>query len=80
MILCILGNSASLALMDYRDDNNETWKNQVLVKVDHVFTVIYTSEAILKTIAFGFVIHKRSYLRKQPWNVFDFVIVMIGLI
>lgn len=50
------------------------------MKIDHVFTVIYTTEALLKVIAFGFVVHKRSYLRKQPWNVFDFIIVMIGLI
>lgn len=64
MIFCILGNSASLALMDYTDDNNATYKNQVLVKIDHVFTVIYTAEAVLKTVAFGFVVHKRSYLRK----------------
>ncbi len=33
----------------------------------------------MKIIAFGFIIHKRSYLR-DPWNVIDFIVVVIGII
>jgi hypothetical protein len=33
----------------------------------------------LKIIAFGFVIHQRSYLR-DPWNILDFMVVIIGII
>lgn len=51
----------------------------MLDKVDQGFTVVYATEAILKIIAFGFIFHKRSYLR-DPWNVLDFLVVIIGII
>jgi hypothetical protein len=79
MILSILGNSVCLALNDYTDDNNETGWNQNLNKIDQFFTVIYTLEACLKIIALGFFMHQPSYLR-DPWNVLDFMVVVIGLI
>lgn len=52
----------------------------MLSNIDNAFTAIYTTEAIMKIIVFGFVIHKRSYLRRSAWNVFDFIIVTIGLV
>lgn len=79
MILSIFGNSVCLALTDYTDDNNLTEWNQNLDTVDKIFTVVYTLEACMKILAFGFVIHNRSYLR-DPWNVLDFIVVVIGLI
>lgn len=48
-------------------------------KIDKAFTVIYTIECIMKILAFGLVLHKRSYLR-DGWNVLDFIIVLTGLI
>jgi Ion transport protein len=33
----------------------------------------------VKIIAAGFIMHKRSYLR-NPWNVFDFMVVCISLL
>lgn len=41
--------------------------------------VIFTSECVMKIIAFGFVMHPGSYLR-NGWNLLDFFIVVIGLI
>lgn len=46
---------------------------------DRVFTIIYLIEAAVKIVAFGFIIHRKSYLR-DPWNVIDFVVVVIGII
>ena len=46
---------------------------------DQIFTYIYTAEALLKIIAFGFIVHKMSYLR-DPWNILDFIVVIVGLI
>ncbi|KAJ8907466.1 hypothetical protein NDN08_007577 [Rhodosorus marinus] len=40
-----------------------------------VWTVIFTIEALLKTVAHGFVMHPGSYLR-DGWNVLDFIIVV----
>lgn len=79
MILSILGNSICLAMNDFEDDNNLTLWNQRLDVADQIFTYIYTAEAVLKIIAFGFILHKKSYLR-DPWNVLDFIVVIIGLI
>ena len=79
MILSIAGNSILLAITDYQDDENLSDWNQWLDKVDKGFTVIFVIEAILKILAFGFVFHRRSYLR-DSWNVLDFVVVIIGLI
>jgi uncharacterized membrane protein len=41
--------------------------------------VVYATEALIKIIATGFIIHKKSYLR-DPWNVLDFIVVIIGII
>jgi hypothetical protein len=79
MILSIVGNSTLLALIDYTDDDNITEWNKWLEKIDRGFTVIFILEATLKIFALGFVVHKRSYLR-DPWNVLDFVVVVISLI
>ena len=55
-----------------------TW-NQVLANIDNVFTAIYTLESALKMIAFGFVVHRKAYLRNS-WNILDFTVVIIGLV
>ena len=41
------------------------------------FLVIFTGEAIIKIIAYGFVMHPGAYLR-NGWNILDFVIVLVG--
>lgn len=79
MILSIAGNSICLAMNDYSDEENITRWNQRLDHVDKGFTVVYATEAVLKIIAFGFIMHRKSYMR-DPWNVLDFLVVIIGLI
>ena len=79
MLFSILGNSICLALFDYSDDQNKSAWNQTLDKVDTAFTAWYTLEASMKIVGFGFIMHKKSYLRDY-WNVLDFTVVIIGLI
>lgn len=38
---------------------------------------IFCVEALLKIMAFGFVLHPGSYLR-NGWNILDFVVVVVG--
>ncbi len=45
--------------------------------MEYVFLVIFTLEAVLKVIAYGFLLHPGAYLR-NGWNILDFVIVIIG--
>nr|QFP39652.1 voltage-gated calcium channel subunit alpha 1-like protein [Tridacna squamosa] len=58
-------------------DSNET--NKALEHVEIIFLVIFTVEAVMKIIAYGFIFHSGAYLR-NGWNILDFVIVIIGLI
>ena len=46
-------------------------------KLEYAFVVIFSSEAIIKIIAYGFVLHAGAYLR-NAWNILDFVIVVVG--
>lgn len=44
---------------------------------DLALNIIFGTEAIMKIIAFGFILHRGAYLRNN-WNVFDFVVVISG--
>jgi len=44
---------------------------------EYVFLAIFTLEAVLKIIAYGFLFHPGAYLR-NGWNILDFVIVVVG--
>jgi voltage-dependent calcium channel L type alpha-1F len=41
------------------------------------FTIIFIIEGVLKIIAFGLMLTKKSYLR-SGWNIIDFVVVIVG--
>jgi len=43
-------------------------------RTEPYFMGIFCLECILKNIAFGFILHKGSYLR-SGWNIMDFVVV-----
>jgi len=45
--------------------------------IEYVFLVIFTLEAIMKVVAYGFVLHPGAYLR-NGWNMLDFFIVTVG--
>lgn len=76
MVLVIL-NSICLALYDYQDLNGNSTRNTVLNILSVCFGVIFTIEAIMKIIAFGFALHRQSYMR-SPLNILDFCLVLMG--
>jgi|694.fasta_scaffold44435_2 voltage-dependent calcium channel L type alpha-1D len=51
----------------------------VLTKIDYFMTSVFTTEAILKIIAYGFVTQKYGYLR-NPWNLLDLTVVCFSLL
>ncbi|WAR26863.1 CAC1C-like protein [Mya arenaria] len=65
------------------------WLERMVIQLGHwlermehieiIFLVIFTVEAVMKIIAYGFILHSGAYLRTY-WNVLDFIIVVIGLI
>ncbi|XP_040821410.1 sodium channel protein type 10 subunit alpha isoform X2 [Ochotona curzoniae] len=48
-------------------------------KIETVFTVIYTFEALLKIVARGFCLNEFTYLR-DPWNWLDFSVITLAYV
>lgn len=84
----IVLNSVSLAMIDYSVNavNPETWepetanswRNEMVLTAETVFTVIFTVEFVLKVVAMGFIQHSGTYLR-DGWNLVDFIVVVSGI-
>jgi hypothetical protein len=79
VVLVILLSSLELAmngpLLDPKSDYLKT-----LSKIDLGTTIIFIAECLMKIVTFGFIFNgKNSYLRK-PWNVLDFIIVILSII
>ena len=51
-----------------------------LADVNFVMIWIFLVEMLLKILAYGFVFHKDSYLRREVWNRLDCFIVMASLV
>lgn len=61
----------------YDDDQDDQWI-LALHTFDMFFCTMFGLEAVLKCIAFGFVMHPNAYLR-NGWNVLDFVVVIASV-
>jgi Ion transport protein len=79
MMMAILGNSVCLAIYDYSDSDDIGSWNKTLGLLDSIFTGFYTFEAFMKILAYGFVVHRKSYLR-DAWNVLDFISLLVSYI
>ena len=75
--MIILFNTITLSMFDYSDRNSRGYNNKLIDIFSMSFSIVYTIEAILRIIALGFVVHKKSYLR-DPWNLIDFIVVISG--
>ncbi|XP_009320790.1 PREDICTED: sodium channel protein type 5 subunit alpha-like [Pygoscelis adeliae] len=72
IMVCIIVNTLFMAL----EHPDMPWNYQQMIFVsDKVFTLIFTAEMILKIIA----LDPYNYFQ-QKWNIFDSIVVMIGLI
>ncbi|EPY72857.1 voltage-dependent L-type calcium channel subunit alpha-1F, partial [Camelus ferus] len=47
-------------------------------KLEYFFLIVFSIEAAMKIIAYGFLFHQDAYLR-SGWNVLDFIIVFLGV-
>ncbi|XP_020927336.1 sodium channel protein type 10 subunit alpha [Sus scrofa] len=48
-------------------------------RIEYVFTVIYTFEALIKILARGFCLNEFTYLR-DPWNWLDFSVITLAYV
>ncbi|NXG43481.1 SCN4A protein, partial [Psilopogon haemacephalus] len=72
IMVCIIVNTFFMALE--HPDLQSDYKSMIYIS-DKVFTLIFTAEMILKIIA----LDPYNYFQ-QKWNIFDSIVVMIGLI
>ncbi|XP_078343776.1 voltage-dependent L-type calcium channel subunit alpha-1D-like isoform X1 [Oculina patagonica] len=79
ILLAIGANCIVLALNTPLPNNDRTDMAQQLEKAEYYFVAIFCVEALLKIMAFGFVLHPGSYLR-NGWNILDFTVVVVGII
>ena len=82
LTFCIVVNSIMLTTKEYESNYDVSYfseRNNVLELCDIVFTVIFLIECIIKIIAMGFIVEKRSYLR-ETWNWIDFIITVISVV
>ncbi|KAL8609880.1 Voltage-dependent calcium channel type D subunit alpha-1 [Nucella lapillus] len=77
ILITIFANCVALAVYTPYPNSDSNDVNATLERIEYVFVVIFTLEAILKIIAYGFVLHTGAYLR-NGWNALDFLIVVIG--
>ncbi|XP_053313773.1 voltage-dependent L-type calcium channel subunit alpha-1S isoform X2 [Spea bombifrons] len=78
ILLTIFANCVALAVYLPMPEDDTNSSNAVLEKVEYVFLFIFTIEAFLKIVAYGFILHTDAYLR-NAWNILDFTIVSVGL-
>ncbi|XP_001368057.3 voltage-dependent L-type calcium channel subunit alpha-1S isoform X1 [Monodelphis domestica] len=78
ILLTIFVNCVALAvyLPMPEDDNNSL--NLGLEKLEYFFLIVFSIEAAMKIIAYGFLFHQDAYLR-SGWNILDFIIVFLGV-
>uniref|UniRef100_H2YSW8 Voltage-dependent L-type calcium channel subunit alpha n=1 Tax=Ciona savignyi TaxID=51511 RepID=H2YSW8_CIOSA len=72
MLVLILLNTVCLAVQHYQQDENLT---RILNYMNFVFTTLFTIEMIFKLIAFK----PRGYI-SDPWNIFDFLVVIGSIV
>ncbi|KAM8976679.1 voltage-dependent L-type calcium channel subunit alpha-1S [Pelodytes ibericus] len=78
ILLTIFANCMALAVYLPMPEDDTNSSNAVLEKVEYIFLFIFTIEAFLKIVAYGFILHTDAYLR-NGWNILDFTIVSVGL-
>ncbi|XP_069595187.1 voltage-dependent L-type calcium channel subunit alpha-1S isoform X2 [Ranitomeya imitator] len=77
ILLFILLSSISLAAED--PIRTDSFRNQILSYFDIVFTVIFTTEIVLKMTVYGAFLHKGSFCRNY-FNILDLLVVGVSLI
>ena len=76
---CIVVTTITLAMEEPLEDP-ESNKRKVIYTIDLVMTIIFTIEALLKIITFGFLFNGSSSYLRDSWNILDFVIVVSALL
>ncbi|XP_053515504.1 voltage-dependent L-type calcium channel subunit alpha-1S [Artibeus jamaicensis] len=78
ILLTIFANCVALAVYLPLPEDDSNALNTGLEKLEYFFLVVFSVEAAMKIIAYGFLFHQDAYLR-SGWNALDFIIVFLGV-
>ena len=78
VVLVIALSSLALAI-PWAGMDEQSSLARVLFGLDIVFAVLFGLEAAVKIVAYGFALHRGSYLR-DAWNVFDFAVTLLTIL
>jgi len=71
IMLVILLNMATMSIEHYDEPQRLT---DILHYINTIFIAVFTLECVIKLIGL------RWYYFRQPWNVFDFIVVIISIL
>jgi hypothetical protein len=77
LMACVIVSSLLLILDNPRLDPGSALA-MVLYVINLVFTAIFTVEAILKSVAYGFIFTREAYL-SSGWNSLDFTLLCVSI-
>jgi hypothetical protein len=78
MIILVI-NSACLSLQSPISAPNTPYRT--LLNIMDIFTnVLFCIEMLVSIVAYGFLSHKETYLRRDRWNIFDFIIMILFIL
>eukprot|EP01065_Artemidia_motanka_P036316 TRINITY_DN4422_c0_g2_i1.p1 TRINITY_DN4422_c0_g2~~TRINITY_DN4422_c0_g2_i1.p1 ORF type:complete len:2025 (+),score=759.03 TRINITY_DN4422_c0_g2_i1:77-6151(+) len=78
VILLIMVSTAALAMANPLAAPDEAIPTAIAT-IDLILLVGFSTEALLKILAHGFILAPESYIRRDPWNRLDFGIVLCSL-
>ncbi|XP_045466444.1 muscle calcium channel subunit alpha-1 isoform X2 [Harmonia axyridis] len=78
ILVCILVSSALLALEEPVKTGADDFFTRLPVICDPYFTAIFTVELLLKSIAYGCILHEGAFFR-SAFNVLDLIVVCVSL-
>ncbi|XP_065679404.1 voltage-dependent P/Q-type calcium channel subunit alpha-1A isoform X2 [Hydra vulgaris] len=79
IMIVIAGNCVIMALNAPLANDDKSNLNIKLELLDKYLLGIYITEALLKIVSQGFILHQYSYLR-TPWNILDFIVIITGIL
>ncbi|XP_047138400.2 probable voltage-dependent N-type calcium channel subunit alpha-1B isoform X2 [Hydra vulgaris] len=79
IMLAIAVNCVIMALNTPLPNGDKSNLNIKLYKFEIYFLGIFITEACLKIVSQGFILHPHSYLR-IPWNILDFIVIITGIL
>ena len=78
-ILLIILSSIELGMSSPLNDPNGRMTH-ILYWIDFMLAIVFAIECLLKSITYGFIFNGEPSYLKNPWNLLDFVVVILSIL